>query len=229
MTALSFAVMSVRNHPRYERAQVLLDQLLAQRAWGGCIKTGELDRDVWGTSQRAWQAWTGRAGGWHVVIQDDAILADDFVGAAHAALLSRRLEDCVVSFFSFADSTKGEPTPRWLQLTGNTLYAVALAIPTRLIEPMLTWIDANEARGVAGLGWGSLPKTRHDDKRILDWTKSRKIPAYVTVPNIVDHDPGPSIANPGSRPRVSQNFLKRGAAQLDWGYASNLEPIRVKK
>lgn len=229
MTSLSFAVMSVRNHPRYEHARVLLDQLMAQGSWTGCIKTGELDRDVWGTARRAWQAWTGRAEGWHIVIQDDAVLADDFVAAATKALEARGTEDCVVSFFSFADSVnaRGDAEPYWLKLTGNTLYAVALAIPTRLVEPMLAWIDENEARGVAGLGWGASPKTRHDDKRILDWTKSRKIPAYVTVPNIVDHDPGPSIANPSSRARVSKNFLKSGAAQLDW--SANLKAIPVKK
>ena len=220
MTSLSFAIMA--HQSRLGRAVELVTRLPAALTTTLHLADAA-SRDVWGTAQRAWEA--APACDWHIVVQDDAVLADDFVEAARAALTARGDENCVVSFFSFAKSTV-HPPGTWLELTGNTLYAVALAIPTRLVSSMLLWTEMNEKRGEATLGWGTSPKTRHDDKRILDWCKASKIPAYVTCPNIVDHDPGPSIANPGSRPRVSANFMRNGAAQLDW---TNLKAIKVSK
>ncbi len=224
MTAVSFAVMA---HPlRTQQMHALLGNLPLLTTWAHLADI-DTPGDVWGTARRAW-GQTGEADmrrDWHVVLQDDAILADDFVEAARAALSARGSEDCVVSFFSFADSTK-KTSGRWLELTGNTLYAVALAMPVRLVRPMLDWTHEHEARGERTLGWGASPKTRHDDKRILDWAKAHKYSCYVTVPNIVDHDPGPSIANPKSRPRVSANFMRVGAARLDW---TDLSATKVRK
>lgn len=217
--SISYAVMA---HPaRLEHAKALHALIRGQ---GGkiCPYIALADElrpgDVWGTAREAWQQHDQHESAWHVVVQDDAILADDFHEAAQTILsAASETRTGAVSFFSFADSArKLAMGATFLELTGITLYAVALAIPHARVQDMLDWTAEHEARGERLLGWGAAPNTRHDDKRILDWARARGLPCYVAAPNVVDHDPGPSIANPKSRIRVSQNFLRIGARHLDW-------------
>lgn len=229
--SISFGVMA--HAARDERARALSALLEdAPITWADANAPG----DVWGTARRAW-ASAPPGTGWHVVLQDDAVPAHDFLAAARRVLAVAPADPCAVSFFSFADTTLvGAPRDipfggnrvqvrtavarqrtYWLELTGETLYAVALALPRWVILPMLAWIDANEEALAKRKGWGVAPGTRHDDARILAWTKAASVPCFVAVPNIVDHLDGASLANPKTRSvRKSKNFLSQGAAELDW-------------
>jgi hypothetical protein len=135
---------------------------------------------------KAWRMYDRHAD-WHVVLQDDAILCDQFT--IH---LRRALEfapETVVSLYVGTGRPQQKRVEKavrqadvvrsaWL-MAPALFWGVAVAMPTRLVSPFLLWgqMSANEAY----------------DRRIGSFITRRNQQVWYTWPSLVDHADGPTL------------------------------------
>lgn len=169
------------------------------------------NNDEWDTGKRSLEWGVGRGmvdhsaniADWHIVLQDDAIISDNFYENVCNALekvptrslvslytgtvrpFPSRIEDAVVR--------AQEDNASWL--VGNSLYwGVGIAIPMQQIEAVLQFVQN---------------KNLKYDERIGFYYKSRHLPVYYTNPSVVDHDYtlGSLIGNDyEGEPRQARNY-----------------------
>lgn len=138
----------------------------------------------WATGKRAWEAATGN---WHLVLQDDAVVCDDFVARAVRALETVPNRNSVVTFYLGMGRRAHDVTVRhalaladrdrsgWARLR-FCYWGVAIALPSRIVPGMLA--D------------GTNPK-RNYDTRIGRHVRDRLgWDCLAPVPSLVDHDDG---------------------------------------
>lgn len=155
---------------------------------------------------------------WTVVLQDDALLCPGFPDALTSAL-SAAGEHPVALFVpqtmlrsrtEYLRNAKAGLA--WSRLDwGEWVPVVALAWPTRLVEPFLAWADS---RGYDGNRW------RADDAIVGEWARHTRTEVLATIPCLVDHpDVEPSLTMPrrGHRaPRSALLFAADGASNVNW-------------
>jgi hypothetical protein len=161
---LSIAVMM---HPtRQEYLPYLTERL-------GAVPVA-MDRGlgVWDTCRRAWEAATGD---FHLVVQDDALIARDFRARALALLTER----CAYSFYFGWRQRFEAVAPSYLAAGGVVLprlhWGLAVCLPREHIEPMLAFGEASALD----------PKL--DDTRISRYLGSVGVPVRYPLPSLVDH------------------------------------------
>jgi hypothetical protein len=137
------------------------------------------------TGDRAWAA-TSSTADWSIVLQDDALPIPNFRLHAGEAL-AHAVHGCV-SFYTGttrpraarvqkAIATADELGAAWLE-ANTLLWGVAVALPTELVNPMLSWV-----------AFSKLPY----DERIGAYCRHNGIPITYTHPSLVDHDQGRSL------------------------------------
>lgn len=140
-------------------------------------KIGEENIGIWENCKRSWKLYDKNAD-YHVVIQDDAIIGNDFINKA-----IKEIEAHPGNAFSFyfgnrkrfketaekADKQNGI-TMHWLS------WGVAICLPVNQIEKMIKYCD-------------KLPERlkKHDDTMIANFLKSIKMPVWYPMPSLVDH------------------------------------------
>lgn len=172
-----FLTASVMAHPSrekffpYLRIRLGIDTPFAVDEDGG---------GVWPTCRKAWALSVRKDSLYHVVIQDDAIVCEDFYERATEAIMGglRRFGSDLA--FSFYFGRRGNLTPEsekalargWTTRVSPT-WGVAICLPTHLILPMIEYAD----------------KLNHkqDDYRIGSFLRHRKIRTYFPMPSLVDH------------------------------------------
>jgi hypothetical protein len=165
---------------------------------------------IWRNAQTAWTMFDPQAD-WHLLLQDDAILAPDMVAA-----LEKGLEyvprPAIVSLYIGT----GRPLPMIWQRLGKqadaagaswiiaprSMWGVALVLPTVCIPEMLSY--AQNQHGLA------------DDMRVGRWARKMRLEAWFPWPSLVDHPDGASIVGHGSG-RTALRFAPGSA--LDWNPA----------
>lgn len=179
--------------------------------------------DRWDTGRRAVLAYDPAAE-WHVVVQDDAILCENFVAGVEHALAAVPAGN-PVSFYTgktrpyksaikraVLEATANEK--RWLSMRGP-LWGVAVALPIARIEEMVAECD----------GW----KIPNYDMRMAEWFSLRHVDCWYSIPSLVDHRVG--VENPslvpgrGAAPaRTAHRFIQGlDPTHIDW----NTEAFRV--
>lgn len=164
----------------------------------------------WGTAMRAWGAFDPTAD-FHVVIQDDAILCEDFLAGLSVAV-SHVGRPAVVSAYMGA----GRPVDRsvwraqrlaarlghsWAQMP-LCYWGVAVALPTEVIPGLLGY--------------------RHNAQRNYDTRLARyfrdvvRLPTLYTVPSLADHRHGPSLVGHDVEGRRAANFITGSPLAVDW-------------
>jgi hypothetical protein len=131
---------------------------------------------IW-NCRNAWSMYDVKAD-YHVVIQDDAIVCENFMERAIAVL--KKANGLPVSFFHVSPISykkyreQREKTGAIIQpvLSGG----VALCLPVNLISSMLEHYDAD--------------KVPHDDHRIGRFLMSINTPLYFPIPSLIDHRTG---------------------------------------
>lgn len=133
--------------------------------------------------RRAWTMYDPTAD-YHVVIQDDAIICNDFYNRAVAVLEKANglpvsfIHISPVSYKKFKADREKNGAIMHLGLSGG----VALCLPTKLIPEMLAHYDNN--------------KTPMDDHRVGMYTISKGLNWYFPIPSLVDHRVGnPSVVH----------------------------------
>lgn len=192
-------------HPR--RKGLVADLLEGQLA--GATVVWDVQNSRWDTGRRSMVA-VQRRSEWHLVVQDDAILCDDFLPQVASALQHVRGQP--VAFYM--GSTKlgkhrtdtlvaraDEEGACFIESAGP-LWGPAIAIPTPMILPMLAWCDVSTK-------W-----IQNYDLRLASYFQSKGIGCLYTVPSLVDHrHKVPSLVK-GRRPsplRTAQRFGTREA------------------
>lgn len=147
---------------------------------------------VWDERQNVWD--TGRrslltaaeAGDYALVVQDDAILAPDFLEAVEQTIL--RWSSHPISYYAGTRARGAvnrarrrwkvymrEPGPRW---------GVAVLTPSDVVDDLISYCDEMDQPNY--------------DLRMMDFWQSRKVDCVYTVPSLANHRPvaeNPSLAN----------------------------------
>lgn len=207
---LSATIMA---HPKRERHIPYL-----QAKMGGNIPvTWDTQNNRWDTGRRAMLAFDPEASH-HLVVQDDALLCEDFMPGIRAAL--KYVPDNPVAFYAGAVRPRAVEVERrmrmargerknWFQMEGPW-WGVAVAIPTKFIPEMVQHCDA--LKGIDNY-----------DMRLSRFFGARRIKCYYTVPSLVNHRVGreePSLV-PGRgnlSGRVALDFIGENvsALSIDW-------------
>ncbi len=138
------------------------------------------------TAALAWGA-ADPAASHHLVLQDDAALTGDFVRQAITAISAR--PDALVSFFahwisrsSYAVRLAALRGTYWAAVVSDKVPTVAAALPTERAIGFARYLES-------ACGPGD-----HDDVVIHKYLTSLDVPLLITVPNLADHLPVPSVA-----------------------------------
>jgi len=165
------------------------------------------------TAVRAWAAAAPDATH-HLVLQDDARPAAGFAAAVRAAVAARP-DDALCLFTEWASLTsyavrlaaaRGEG---WARVCDPYTPTVALVLPARA------------ARAVAD----ATPSVPQDDVLVTEVRHGLGLDAWAVVPNLVEHDTGPSLAGNGRQGlRRSACFVAAPAAVVGAACDADLVP-----
>lgn len=170
---LSIAVMA---HPSRERFFPYLKEKLGDDVPFSVDKNSE---GVWSNSKKAWNLYD-REAVFHAVIQDDAIVCENFRERAEEAVTNaiRKFGGDVAGSFYFGNrGTLREVAKAGLErgycTMGRTPWAVAIFLPTYLIPEMIEFCDQMAEP--------------QDDVRIGKFIKSKGMRVYFPMPSLIDH------------------------------------------
>ena len=150
--------------------------------------------DLWDTCRRAWQAHD-RECTFGVVIQDDAIVCDNFRERAEEILADTFCDDQVYSFYVgklLKDRVeKAKKAGIDHVLTRFIANEVAICMRTKYIDRMIEWCDERNAK---------------NDQEISRWARMAKLPIFYPIPGLINHRDCPSIyrANRGLDDKIRE-------------------------
>jgi hypothetical protein len=197
-------------HPKRKRQALALHRQLIKYPFSHVRIIWDEQNDEWHTGARALRCGAS-TGGWHVVIQDDAVLTPEFFSNIEG-IVDHIPVKSVVSLYTgkvrpLADRVKaavdrardGEFLNHYMLMWG-----VGILLPSAHIEPLLDFID--EAR-------------YHDtpyDQRIGIFYQRNMLPIYYCIPSLVDHNDhlGSLIGNGYAKePRVAHRLA---TGRVNW-------------
>lgn len=172
----------------------------------------------WKVGRRAWEAHDPTAD-WHLVLQDDVLVAEDLLAGLEAAL-GHLGQVGVVSAYTGTGRPDQRNTLRalahadshgrsWIS-TRSLNWGPAIILPTHVIPDMLTWCEGH-------IRQHEPPRSNYDyaigayARDILDYRAWYTVPSLVEhrdLPSLVGHDTGP--------PRVAHRFHNGSALDIDW-------------
>lgn len=177
--------------------------------------------DRWDTGRRSMLAYNPEATH-HVVVQDDALVCEDFIAGATKALAAVP-SDYPVAFYTGRVRPSRELVQRlvnkaknahstWIEWDGP-MWGVAVAIPTHQIQPMIEWCDRPAQHNILNY-----------DLRMARYFMSRRIPCWYSYPSLVSHrtgdgEPSLVVGRGNSDSRVAHTFIGETASALnvEWG------------
>jgi hypothetical protein len=163
--------ISIMAHPsRKHYVDYLLEQL------GDVPIAWDREQGIWDTCRRAWLLRNPESV-YHVVIQDDAIICQDFYNRAVDIL--KTLDDNTACMFYTGERAEHHAKYHKAPFYTNKIYnEVAICLPTKHIKPMLKWCD----------DFG-----QDTDKSISRYCKRNKVRMYNAFPSLIDHREDTSI------------------------------------
>lgn len=217
---LSVAIMA---HPDRERFIPELERQLP-----GCRVVWDQKNNRWDTGRRSLLAYDEEAD-WHLVVQDDVILCDDFLERVTEALSFVR--EGPVALYMGKGTVDGVPAKklvrrgrqagyRWVKGDGP-LWGPAVAIRPEDIPPLVAWCDARK-------------KPDNYDLRMTLYFRKHGRRCWYAMPSLVEHrigDENPSlVAGRGAnRGRIAAWFEQDPSEYFPWnGNSIDLEPRRPK-
>lgn len=225
---ISWAMMA---HPGRElQAREIADEIHRQLPEGESIGiVWDQVNNRWDTGSRAQERGLDSGADWHVVIQDDVILAGGFVNQVRQAL--HQVAEGPVAFYMGRGHLEGVKSEllvrrvqraryRWLKAYGP-LWGPCVAIRPADIGPMLEWCDKRK-------------DPKNYDLRMALYFRSRGRSCWYSMPCLVEHrtgDDNPSlVAGRGSsRGRRAAWFMDKPWKRGDWTDAAlELTPDRPR-
>lgn len=139
---------------------------------------------VWNNCKRAWMQYDHDCD-YHIVIQDDAIICENFREKAIKfiesvwAKTTGDQEFAYSFYFGNRQSYRkiaNDGMQRGFVIAPNPCWGVAICLPTYLIREMLMYCDKM--------------KIKNDDTRISRFLRHKKIKTYFPMPSLIDHRTG---------------------------------------
>lgn len=213
MTTLSASIMA---HPVREN---FVDELVASLDrpvpvhWDLAGPPTSQGDQRWRNGDGAWRMYDPDAD-WHVVIQDDAIVCEDFLAGFEKALAhvpdsnaqvvsayvgSKRPSQIVFTNMAREARFKDASWAKALQLS----WGVAIALRTDTIEPMLEWC-------------GRLQGVPYDRRISRFYYYEAEVACWFTWPCLADHRSSPSLVAHGDGGRHARSFHNGSALDLTW-------------
>lgn len=152
---------------------------------------------VWGNCRRAWLMYDPTAL-YHVVIQDDAIVCENFRELAEEFILKHAVAGDPLRAFNFYFGNKKALVPQahrdlsqGFTIKDYPSWGVAICLPVAHIDEMVTYCD-------------QFTGTPQDDVRIGRFIKSKAMPIYYPLPSLIDHRTGELslVGDPGENRRA---------------------------
>lgn len=195
-------MLSIRIMAHQDRAEqaIRLYNQLADMPFYDCRIEWDNSNSEWETGKSAWLDQKGSD--WSLVIQDDAIISEEFYTNVLRAIKSVPQETCI-SFYlgttrpynnaiTKAFNRASDDGASWL--AGKSLHhGVCVAMPTEMVENVIKYVDKSNLQY---------------DHRIGSYFKKHRLPVYYTMPSLCDHnDDMPSITNHKvSKARVARMY-----------------------
>ena len=184
------AIVIMAHPERQEWAKALSQKLQAPIVY-------DRVNNIWDTCRRAWLSAVSVGAEYTLVLQDDAIVCDEFRERAEALLQ----EDLMYSFFAghLLESRikNAERKGQTYVESGQIFNEVALCMRTEHIESMVKFCDEREAK---------------TDQEISRWARLKRLKIRYPLPSLVDHRDGESIFQrvynrpPWKRPRKAVRY-----------------------
>jgi hypothetical protein len=196
MYSLKLSV-SIMAHPKRKQFLPYLRKKL-----GDCPVSMDEGFGLWENAKRAWKMHDPKAD-YHVVIQDDAIVCNNFMEKALLVLEQSekvfRKRPHICNFYydkMLAPGNAEEIIQQGYITRGRIHWAVAICMPVELIDEMVAFGDS--------LG---IPQ---DDERITAFMKSKNLRCYFPIPSLVNHrtDVPSLIGNNDSVERKAWRFIE---------------------
>jgi len=184
--------ISIMAHPSRAR---FFPYLLKRLGYDTPISIDEKSEGVWPNCRRAWQMHDKNSL-YHLVVQDDAIVCENFRERAEAAIqdmIKRGFSGHALNFYFGGRKSNQEEGKRGLErgfLTKHSpSWGVAICLETRWIDEMLEYTKRFD--------------TWRDDERIAGFLAHKQIRSYFPMPSLIDHRGGaetPSlVGDPGDK------------------------------
>lgn len=213
---LSAAIMA---HPARERH---MPYLLKKLGASTPIVWDE-KQDRWDTGRRSMLAFDPTATH-HVVVQDDALVCEDFLAGATKALATVP-PDCPVAFYT----GRVRPSAARVQLMVNKaqlqrnswlcmdgpMWGVAVAVPTHIIPTMVDWCNQPSQNA-----------TKNYDMKMANYFINKRIQCWYSYPSLVSHRTGdgePSLV-PGrgnADSRIAHSFIGENVSALSVNWTTD--------
>ena len=194
--------LSIMAHPKRRSEALALEEKLQKYQFKELNITWDKKNNEWDTGERALRAGIKAGCDWHLVLQDDAIIPDDFYKHVSNAIKFVPTKSLISLYTGKARPLKKRITVAvsksrycsWLK-SDLLFWGVGIIIPTSHIEPMLEYAET---------------RTEQYDTRIGIFYQRNMLPVYYTMPSLVDHDDNlGSLLNHGQAPerRVAHKFI----------------------
>lgn len=211
MPSVSIAIMAVRER----EAQV--NRILSRLGGGAAVLWDDDRKGVWWNAQRAWGVGIDSGADYHVVLQDDVEVCQNFKPGAQAAL-SHIPENHPACFFANRRAVlKAKAQGLSWALIADGSWGQASCLPTRLINDFLGWSKRSVRE-----------EFKHDDTRLAMYGLAKGLPFYCTAPSLVEHVGHNSslIGHKTPRPRVATWYIGDGnPLKVDWSAGVDNPPF----
>jgi len=194
--------ITIMAHPKRRQQASRLLAKLSNYPFIQCYITWDEQNDEWHTGERAIRSGVAAGADWHIVLQDDAILSDNFYTNVENALTYVPSKS-LVSFYTgqarplkerVAAAVAKAKYASWLRHY-ILFWGVCVAIPTDHIEAMLEFCEN---------------RREQYDTRLGIFYQENRLPVWYTMPSLVDHDDDlGSLLNHGqdAERRIAHNFV----------------------
>lgn len=174
--------ISIMAHPKRKRQALALHRQLIKQPFCKVRIVWDEQNSEWDTGSRALRTGAGHSG-WHVVIQDDAVLTPDFYANLESLVDNLPIKS-IVSLYTGKVRPLADRVKEAVDKAGDgdllnhymLMWGVGIALPSSHIEPLLDFIDEPRYEGTVY------------DQRVGIFYQRNRLPIYYCIPSLVDHD-----------------------------------------
>lgn len=213
---MKVAVAIMAHRQREEWAELLAERVGCSVVYDEDESTASGDAERrWRTGYRAWHSLVSSGADWGVVLQDDALVCDEFVPTLQTALLHVPNMSVVSLYSSYKDHMPQiqkaaleakEADKSWFFLR-SLAFGVGIAAPLKTVPRMLLWTNHPKMAG-----------TNYDYRIGVYYRDRLHYRAIHPIPSLVQHRDQGTLVGVSRGVRRATHFLgeNKSGVLLDW-------------